>query len=415
MKKIPELMAPAGDFSCLDAAIKAGANAVYFGIKGLNMRAGARNFSISDLGKIRSVCSKAGVRAYLTLNTIFFDKDLPTLKRMINAAARNSIDAIIAWDLAAVGMARDAGLEVFLSTQASVANAQAIARFNRSFGIRRFVLARECSLDGIKKMRSSLKKILGSDEASNIRIEVFAHGAMCVSESGRCFLSEFSCGKSANRGVCVQPCRREYLISDPSDSRFSYRLGSNYVLSPKDLCTLPFLDKLVLSGVDSLKIEGRSRNAEYVYETVKAYRAALNFISENLGKKDFESKYAAFQIPLMESLRDVFNRDFSDGFYFGRPIKDWTSRGVQTRKRKIILGHVLKYYPRISVAEISIDNSRLNSGDEIQLEGPQTGFMRIKADSFFIDSAPAKCANKGDIITIKTPSPVRKADRLFRF
>ena len=411
MRKIPELMAPAGDFTCLDAALKAGADAVYFGVKGANMRAGARNFSLADLKRIRKICSEAGAKAYLALNTIFFDRDMSMLKRIIKCAKNCGIDALIAWDFGAIRLARDMGMEVFLSTQASVANAEAVAEYYEEFGIRRFVLARECSLDGIKKMRASLRKKLGREAASKIRIEVFAHGAMCVSESGRCFMSEFSCGKSANRGACAQPCRREYLISDPSDPRFSYRLGPSYVLSPKDLCTLPFLDKLVSAGVDSLKIEGRSRNAEYVYETVRAYRSALDFIAKN---RNLEG-YAEFQKPLVEPLMDVFNRGFSDGFYHGRPMGDWTSKGVQTRKRKIILGHVLKYYPKAGVAEISIDNSSLKAGDEIQFEGAKTGFLKMNAESFFIDSKPADSAEKGNVITLKTPSPVRKADRLFRF
>ncbi len=405
-------MAPAGDFICLSAALQAGADAVYFGLKGSNMRAGAKNFEISELKKIVSECKRFGAKCYLTLNTIYFDDEQASLRKQLLATKKAGVNAVIAWDFSVLEAAKEIGIEVFLSTQASAANASAIASIYKNYGVKRFVLARECSLDSIKSIRAKLKKILGA-KAEEIRIEAFAHGAMCVSISGRCFLSQFYCGKSANRGECLQPCRREYQISDSTLGAPEFTLGTNYVLSPKDLMTLPFIEKLIKAGVNSLKIEGRNRNASYVSATVSAYRKVLDFYRDNFGKRNFAQDFDDLKKSLCETLNQTFNRGFSDGFFMGKPIGDWTSAGNKAVAKKRILGHVLNYFSKLGVAEIAIDDAPLSLGDTIQLEGETTGFMTFVADSIQANGKPIEKAQKGMKVAVKVPQKVRKNDRLF--
>jgi len=415
MSKKPEIMAPAGDFVSLSAALQAGADAVYFGIKGLNMRANARNFTLKDLPRITKLCADFKAKAYLTLNTIYFDKELKTLKQVCAAAKKSGVSAVIAWDSGAINEARKAGLDVYLSTQASVSNAEAVISYHKNYDINRFVLARECTLKDIALMRAALKRKLGIKEAGKISIEVFAHGAMCVSVSGRCFMSEFTHGKSANRGECRQPCRLEYDIADSRTGDTAFALGKSYVLSPKDLCTLPFIEKLFEAGVNSLKIEGRGRNAEYVSNTVGAYRKATDYYFENRRKKNFKADFAALKDALLKDLNAVFNRGFSDGFYMGKPMSDWISQGNMAGKKKIILGHVLKYYSKIGVAEISVDLNGVKLGDEIQVESEATGFLNFKIESMHGSAGAVESASKGDIIGVKTPAPLKKGDRVYKF
>lgn len=413
--KKPEVMSPVGDMICLDAAIKAGADAVYFGIEGLNMRAGAKNFTIVQMRKLCKKCKAVGVRKYLTLNTIYYQSEMGKLRHAIVAAKKAGVDAIIAWDYSALKFANEVGIEAYLSTQASVANAEAIALYYKNFGIKRFVLARECSLVDIKKIRSSLVKILGKAIAEEITFEVFAHGAMCVSVSGRCFMSLFQCGKSANRGECLQPCRREYFVSDNRGDNEGFVVGKGYVMSPKDLCVLPFIEKLFEAGVNSLKIEGRNRSADYVFETVSAYRKVVDFYFENRKKADFKAKFGALKEELQTRLNTVFNRGFSSGFYMGKPIGDWTSFGNHATKRKTILGHVVNYFSKLGVAKISIDNSAIEEGQEVQLEGDTTGFVRFAPQNMLCAGVAVKSAKKGDVISVKVPQKLRKNDRLYIF
>lgn len=422
-------MSPAGDFVCLDAALQAGADAVYFGLKGSNMRAGAKNFDVAQMSKLAKLCHKKNANAYLTLNTIYYQSELSKLKSQISAAKRAGVDAVIAWDFAAISLCKELKMPVFLSTQASVSNAESVIAYFKKFEINRFVLARECSLEDMAKIKKFLAVKLGK-LSKKISIEVFAHGAMCVSESGRCFMSQFSFGKSANRGECMQPCRRQYsaLISENfqnAKQSGNFILDANYVMSPKDLCTLPFLDRLIDAGVDSLKIEGRNRNAEYVFETTSAYKKVRNFYVENLkGKK--ASATAKFlkefeDLKKSETLRleNVFNRGFSDGFFMGKPTGDWISEGALTKKPKRILGRVLKIYPKLSVAEISIESGALKIGDEIQIEGDKSSekgkYFRFEIESMQVDCKGISCASKGDKVAIKAPKGVKAGDRIFRF
>ena len=413
--KKPEIMAPVGDMTALDAAIKAGADAVYFGIEGMNMRAGAKNFTLRRMVSLCEWCRRANVKKYLTLNTVYFEGELAKLGRAVAAAKRAGVDAVIAWDPAVLELARAAGMEVHLSTQASAANSAAVLSYHRNFGVRRFVLAREVGLEQIRKIRSAVARELGAREASRIGFEVFAHGAMCVSVSGRCFMSLYQYGKSANRGECLQPCRREYFIHDGRPDTEGFALEKSHILSPKDLCTLPFLEKLIEAGADSLKIEGRNRNAEYVYECVSAYRRVVDFYFENRGGAAFKRDFEALKASEFARLEKVFNRGFSSGFYMGRPAGDWTSAGNEAKRRKSILGRVVNYFPKIGVAQISVDNGSLREGDEIQLEGETTGFLRFSASGMRVGGAEAACAKKGDEVSLRVPEKVRKNDRLYVF
>lgn len=404
-------MSPAGDFVCLDAALKNGADAVYFGIKGSNMRAGARNFALSELPAATQKCREYGAKAYLTLNNIYFDSDFPSLDTNIKAAKDAGIDAVIAWDFAAIERARDAGLQVFLSTQASVANSDSVCAYFKRFGIRRFVLARECSLEAIASIKAEVAEKLGKDDA--IEIEVFAHGAMCVSISGRCFMSEYTSGKSANRGECQQPCRRKYRVSEVKEGGAEFELDGGYVMSPKDLCTLPFIEKIFEAGADSLKIEGRNRNAQYVASTARAYRKARDFWLENRGSPDFAERFSRLKSELVADLEKNFNRGFSDGFYMGKPVGDWTSEGNRATVKKLIVGRVRNYLPRIGVAEIIVDDHPVKLGDTLCVEGNSTGYEEFELESAQINGLPVEKIEKGQIAAIKVPSKMRANDRLY--
>jgi len=410
MKKA-ELMSPAGDFVCLDAAIKGGADAVYLGVKGFNMRAGAKNFSLLDLKKVCKICKKNSVKTYLTINTIYFEKELKSVEALILKAANAGIDAFIAWDNGILEILKKHKLTSFLSTQASVANSQSIISYYKNFGITRFVLARECSLDDIKEIRKSLQKSLGKKIADKIEVEVFVHGAMCVSISGRCFLSQFNCGKSANRGECSQPCRREYLIKDITQKDVDFVVGQSYILSPKDLCTLPFLDLLLDAKIDSLKIEGRSRNPEFVYTATKAYRTVIDAYYAK------DKKLPEIKKSLMDELEKVFNRGFSDGFFMGKAIKNWQTdcAGNRSETKKIIVGKVVNFYPKISVAELKVESSTIKVGQLLQIEGVNSGITRFNAESMQINKNVVPSAKKGDFVAVKTPNKVKKGDRVYSF
>jgi putative protease len=397
MKKI-ELLAPVGNWEMLVAAVEAGANAVYLGIKGLNMRERANNFSIEDLKKITDYTHKNKVKVYLTVNTIIFDEELKIIKNVLSAAKKAKIDAIICWDMAVISMCKKLGLEIHLSTQGSTSNSQSIKLYKK-LGVKRFVLARECSLEQIK----GLTKIAD--------IEVFAHGAMCVSVSGRCFLSQFLYGDktSANRGKCIQPCRRSYIVKDPETDK-ELKLKNNYIMSPKDLCTLPFIEKLIKANIKCLKIEGRARSPEYVKVVTESYRQAINsYYSKKLNK--------VLKKKLMDKLKTVYNRGFSSGFYLGKPINEWTEDyGNQATKKKTYLGKITNFYKKISVAEIKIHTGKINIGDNILIIGPTTGVHEQKVGDIEINKKKiVKSAKKGQVIGIKTTKMCRKNDQVYLF
>ena len=406
MKK-PEILSPVQDIVSLKAAIDAGADAVYFGIRGFNMRVTAKNFTVEDLPKITKIARGAGVRTYLALNTIIYEEEIDEMRDILQKAKETGVDAVICWDLSVIQAAKDIGLETHLSTQASVSNSEA-ALFYKNLGITRIVLARECSLEQIKKIK----------EKTGIEIETFIHGAMCVSISGRCFMSQFSTGNSANRGACRQPCRRNYMIKDVEEE-FEYEVGPDYVLSPKDLCTLPFIEKLVFSGIDCFKIEGRNKSPEYVSDTTAVYRKIVDFIWDNKdkqGDKTFQKDLAEIKKRLIKKLERVFNRGFSDGFYMGKPLNSWTdSYGSAATERKIFLGKITHVYDKIKVAELKIETDKpLHVGDEIFIQGANTGNFRTVVRSMEIEHKKVKQAEQGNFVAIKIDKKVRCNDVVYQ-
>ncbi len=408
----PEILSPAGDWTSLNAAIDGGCDAVYFGIKGLNMRAGAKNFLPTDMKAIVRHCNKHDVKSYLALNTIVYEDELPKIKDLLNIAKLAGVDAVICWDLGVVNEAKRKGIDIHLSTQMSVANSESIIHFYEHLGIRRFVLARECTLNHIRQIQKRLSKRLG-ERAGEIEIECFVHGAMCVSISGRCFLSTFLYGKSANRGECLQPCRREYTIRD-KDEKYNLTLGNNYILSPKDLCTLPFLEKLIEAKINSFKIEGRNRSPEYVYTVTKAYREAVDYYFENRNSPQFKKDFDKLKTRLLARLEKVFNRGFSSGFYMGQPINQWTDGGGnKSPTKKEYVGIITKYYRRIGVAEIKIEAKGINSGDRLIIQGPSTGVVIQTASSLEKEHEKISSAKKGETIACKVIKRVRPKDRVF--
>lgn len=408
----PELMAPAGDLISLRSALEAGADAVYFGITEMNMRAAAKNFEVEDLPEIASICKQYNAKAYLALNTIIFDEELEKAENLVKQAAKAGIKYVICWDFAVIEMVLKYGLQPCLSTQMSVANSSSLAFLYKNFGIKRFVLARECTLEEIVSIKSSLKAKLG-DKADNIEIEVFAHGAMCVSVSGRCFMSQLAFGCSANRGECRQPCRREYVIKDIRDGK-EFLIGQDYVMSPKDLCSMPFLDKVLECGVDSLKIEGRGRSHEYVKIVTECYRRFIDFYCENKGKANFEAEVKQLKLELTSKLDSVFHRGFSDGFFFGRQIGEWSDgNGSKATMRKIHIGTVTNFFKKVCVAEIKINNRGFNTGETLMFIGNTTGVKELEVISIEIDGKPSNTASKGDVVGVKLNEQVRENDQVY--
>ncbi|MCX7798235.1 MAG: U32 family peptidase [Melioribacter sp.] len=393
----PELLAPAGDWSMLNAAIKAGADAIYFGIENLNMRVMARNFRLKDLKEISNICKKNNVRAHLALNTIIYESELDDVEKIISAAKEYGIDMIIGWDLAVLQKCKDYEMPFCVSTQASVSNSEA-AKFYKNLGAQRIVLARECSLDKIKEIKNKV----------DIEIETFIHGAMCVAVSGRCFMSHEVFNKSANRGECLQPCRREYEILD-KDEKYSLIIGDGYVLSPKDLCTIEFIDKLIEAKIDAFKIEGRKRSPEYIYKVVSVYRNAIDLYFED---KLTDDKKKLF----VEELRKVYNRGFSTGFYFETPGAESYANayGSIATTRKVYVGKVLNYYKKKKIAYVKIEANNLSVGDSIYIIGNTTGVVELKIEEMMKDEKIIKIAEKGTDITFPCKDLVRENDKVYR-
>jgi len=412
-RRKPELMAPAGNWTSLQAAIQAGADAIYFGLRGFNMRDSSNNFSVAELPRITRTCKQAGVRAYLALNTIIYENELARIRRIVAAAAAAAVDAVICWDMAVVQAATALGLPVFLSTQMSVSNSASLAAFYRTFGIRRFVLARECSLAHIRSLRRNLSTQLGTD-AANIEIEVFAHGAMCVSLSGRCFMSETAVGKSANRGQCTQPCRRPYQITS-GEGDVAFRMGNTYLLSPQDLCTLPFIEQLIEAGVGSLKIEGRGRAPEYVSTVTAAYRRAVDFHFENHRRPGFRQDFQNLKDTLMHQLEGVYHRGLASGYYMGRPLDQWSDTpNSQAANKKLHVGEVVKFYRKAGAVEIRVCDNGFALGDELLIQGPITGVVRVPVTSIQIEHQAMPDAQRGQAVAVQLTSPVRPGDRVYR-
>jgi len=389
----PELIAPAGNWPMLSAAIQAKANAVYFGVKQLNMRRTANNFELSELKKVVDYCHKNKVKAYLTLNTIVYDDEINKLKDILKQAKKAKINAIIAWDFAVIEQAKKLRIPIHLSTQASISNSLS-AKFIKKLGIKRIVLARELNLEQIKKIKT---------QNSGLEIECFIHGAMCVSISGRCFLSQHIFKKSANRGECLQPCRRKYIIKDVEEGH-ELVLENNYILSPKDLCTLPFIDELKKVGITCFKIEGRNKTPEYVKTVTECYNQAIN---KNLTKTQINK--------LLKKLKTVYNKKFSAGFYLGLPTSDdftdiYGSAATQTKQ---YIGIIKNFYKKIKVAEIKIESGSFKTGDKIMIQGNKTGSVEQKIKSIEINHKKVSKAKKPQKVGIKLSQPARENDKVF--
>ncbi|PKL72416.1 hypothetical protein CVV26_01990 [Candidatus Kuenenbacteria bacterium HGW-Kuenenbacteria-1] len=402
--KKPELLAPIQDWTSLIAAIENGADAVYFGIKGFNMRAGAKNFTVKDFTKIVKIAHKKNVKTYLAINTIIFENEIKKIEKILIKTKQAKVDAIICWDFAVIQIAKKLKIEIHISTQASITNSKT-AEFYRKLGAKRIVLARECSLEQIKEIKKYTK----------VEIEIFIHGAMCISISGRCFISQFLYGKSANRGECSQPCRRKYIIKQ-IDGKEELELGEDYILSPKDLRTMNFFEKIMDVGVDCFKIEGRNRSPEYVATVTKAYRTIIDFIylAKKRDKK-FQEELINLKNSLSKKLDIVYHRDNSSGFFLGKPINELTSYCEnQAIQKKVFVGKVLNYYKKIEVAEIIIQgNKKIKIGDIIIFQGPTTGSVEEKIISIEKDHQPILKAQKGEKIAIKINCIVRKNDQVY--
>ncbi len=405
-EKSVELIAPAGDMTCLQTALNAGADGVYFGAEGYNMRAGSSNFIISDFPALKALCNKFNAKSYLALNTIVYDGELKKMTQTVAAAKTEGFDAVICSDMAVVEACRKAEMPFHISTQASVSNYTAV-KFYAGLGAKMIVLARELTLEQVRHITGKIKA-----DGLDVRIECFVHGAMCVAVSGRCFMSQDVFGRSANRGQCVQPCRRQYIITDPEENE-ELEIGTDYVMSPKDLCAVEFIDVLIDAGISGFKIEGRSRSPEYVNTVTAAYRKAIDFCKEHRHDPEFRTQYSALTGRLKKELALVYNRGFSDGFYFGKPIDAWTREyGSLAAEKKIFIGDVKKYYPKAGVAEIVICARGLNSGDKLSILGYKTGTVTVMADSFYTNDLAASAAAKGDSVTIKCPK-VKKHDKVY--
>ncbi|HMN48343.1 MAG TPA: peptidase U32 family protein [Ignavibacteriaceae bacterium] len=389
-------MAPAGDWTMLRAAVSNGADAVYFGLEKLNMRAKAANFSVDELPEIVSFCKEHKVKTFLTLNTIVFEEELSELEEIIIAAKKNGVDRIICSDLAVADLCHKHEFPFCISTQSSISNSLAADVYKR-MGAVRIVLARECSLDEIKKIRAKM----------DLEIEAFVHGAMCIAVSGRCFMSHHLFGKSANRGECIQPCRREYEVYDPAIGK-SLIIGEDYVMSPKDLCTIEFIDQLIEAGIDSFKIEGRKRAPEYVAKAVSVYRQAIDlYYQHNLTKEKKKE--------LLTELEKVYNRGFSSGFYFNIPSSNEYAgvEGSKATTRKTYIGKVLNYFKDINVAHVLIESGQIKTDDEILIMGETTGVLEIKIDKMNVNDKQNSLAKRGDEITLQVPALVRRNDKVY--
>ncbi|MCW1949584.1 MAG: U32 family peptidase [Candidatus Shapirobacteria bacterium] len=397
MNKV-NILAPAGNFESLMAAINAGADEIYFGIGELNMRAaGANNFDISDLQKIANLCQEKNIKTWVTLNTVVYDEEIEVIKKTLEEIKKSGIDGIIAADLAVIKEANKLNIEVCASTQMSVSNLETVKVL--SSWVDRIVLARELNLEQIGKIVEGIgqEKIVGP-KGNLVEIEVFGHGAMCVAMSGRCQMSLYHYNLSANRGKCVQVCRRKYEVKD-KDTGKELVLDNDWVMSRSDLCTIGLLEKLVEAGVKTIKIEGRARSADYVDTVVRVYKKALELVEKNnFGKKEKEK--------LVDELKIVFNRGFSTGFYMGRSTDEWASgeNNLATETKKL-LGQIEHFYQKIKVAEIKLNkNDRVKNGDEYIIIGPSTGVLR---DKFF------EIKIEKDVLTFKTKQKVRKNDKVF--
>lgn len=400
-------MAPVGSYEALSAAIQAGAGSVYFGIGKLNMRSkSTKNFTLDDLYNIATICNENNVKSYVTINTVVFDEELDDMRQLIDAVKANNISAIIASDQSVIQYAKQVGVEIHMSTQCNITNIEAIKYYSQFADV--MVTAREVSLNQVKAITRKIEEMdIRGPKGELVRIEVFCHGALCMAVSGKCYLSLDNFNTSANRGACVQTCRRAYTVQD-RDNEITLDIENEYIMSPKDLCTLPFLDKLLDAGVKVLKIEGRGRSPEYTKVTVAVYKEAVDAIQNGTFN---EEKVAAWT----ERLRTVYNRGFWDGYYLGRKTGEWTERyGSQATQTKVFVGTITNFFAKINVAEIRMETQDLKVGDDIMIIGPTTGVYEDKISEIRVDLEPVEASVKGELCSIPTKDIIRRGDKVYK-
>jgi putative protease len=405
LKNKTEIMAPAGDWASFRAAIQGGAGSVYFGIEQLNMRARAsNNFTMDDLPEIAQLAIKEGIRTYLTLNTVLYDHDLPLMKRIIDAVKEHGITAIIAADQAAISYAAKQGVEVHISTQANISNIEMMEFYSHFADV--MVLARELSLGQMKRIVEGVKeRNITGPSGDPVQIEVFAHGALCMAVSGKCYLSLHTYNSSANRGACKQNCRHAYRVTN--DEGEELVVENEYIMSPKDLCTIDFMDQLLDTGVEVLKIEGRGRSPEYVKTVTRCYREAAEAVANGTFSKEKVDGWK-------KDLEKVYNRGFWDGYYLGRRLGEWSEvHGSAATKEKRFIGKVLHYYPKAEVAHVRIKAGRLNKDDKLLIIGNKTGVAEPSIHSIWMEDIPVELVEKGNDCTIKIDCVVEDGDKIY--
>jgi len=403
-----EIMAPAGSYEALRAAIQGGADSVYFGAEDLNMRAASSiNFTIADLREIASICRENNVKSYLTVNVVVFDNEIEQMHRIIDAAVESGISAVIASDLSVINYAFRAGIEVHLSTQLNITNTEALKFYSQWADVA--VLARELNLGQVKQIseRIAAENILGPG-GKPVRLEMFVHGALCMATSGKCYLSLHENNKSANRGKCYQTCRKAYIVTE-KESGYELEIDNEYIMSPRDLCTIGFIDKMLDAGVSVLKIEGRARSPEYVKTVSSCYDEAVRAVLD--GTYD-EEKIAEWR----KRLSTVFNRGFWDGYYLGQKLGEWNDRyGSRATRKKVYLGKITNFFAKLNVAEIKLENGDLEKGEKLLITGPTTGVLEYSADEIRVDLKVAEKALKGEFCSVKVPVVLRRSDKVYKW
>lgn len=402
-----EIMAPVGSRESLAAAIKAGANSIYFGIGKLNMRShSANHFNTTDLKEIASTCSEKNIKTYLTVNTVIYGEDIDTMHEIIDAAKDANITAVIASDVAVMMYCRQVGMEVHLSTQLNISNIDALKFYAQFADVA--VLARELNMDQVKEIhRKILEQNITGPKGEPIRIEMFCHGAFCMAVSGKCYMSLHDNNRSANRGECTQICRRSYTVTD-NETGNKLEIDNKYIMSPKDLKTVRFIDRMMDSGVRVFKIEGRARGPEYVYTVVSCYKEAIEATLNGTYTEEKKKE-------LDERLSRVFNRGFWDGYYQGQKLGEWTKNyGNKATEKKVQVGKVIKFFSKIGVAEVSVQSNTFTKGDKLLITGPTTGAMYLNAEEIRFDLQPVEKAEQGTRVSIPVPYKVRPNDKLFR-
>lgn len=402
-----EIMAPVGSRESLAAAIHAGANSVYFGIGKLNMRShSANHFTIDDLKEIAETCNAQNIKTYLTVNTVIYGEDITTMHEIIDSAKDANITAVIASDVAVMMYCRQVGVEVHLSTQLNISNIDALKFYAQFADVA--VLARELNMDQVKEIHEQIiKQNICGPKGQPIRIEMFCHGAFCMAISGKCYMSLHDANRSANRGECVQICRRSYTVTD-NETGNQLEIDNKYIMSPKDLKTIRFIDRMMDSGVRVFKIEGRARGPEYVHTVVTCYREAIQSVLDGTFTEDKKDKWD-------ERLSTVFNRGFWDGYYQGQKMGEWTKEyGNKATEKKVLIGKVMKYFSRLGVAEIAVEANTFAKGDKLLITGNTTGAMFLNAEEIRYNLKPVDVAEQGWRVSIPVPDKVRPNDKLFK-